>query len=265
MATDIALVLGAVALVGRRLPDGVRVFVAAVAVLDSLGAILVICLFYSYGIDVAWLVGSLLLFALMVVLNRLGVERLSPYVVLGLVFWALLLKSGVQATLAGAVVALAIPTHSRARSSQTPLQRLEFAIHPWVAFGVVPLFVLANAGVRVTVDGLAYYMASRPVAIGVALGLLVGKPVGVAVATYVATKVSSARLPEGTTAGSLLGASVLGAAGLTSSLLVASLAYPQGSRYLNGAKVAILACSLVGALLGAAILAGSSRRSARNP
>jgi len=262
MATDIALVLGVVALFGKRLGAGFRIFVAAVAILGNLGAILVICVFYSYGIDLAWLACSIAAFALLVALNRFGVERLALYLVLGFVFWGLLLKSGVQATLAGAVVALAIPARSRAGSTQGPLHLLEFALHPWVAFGVVPLFALVNVGVRVTGDGLAYYMASRPVALGVALGLLVGKPVGIAVATYAATKLSSASLPEGMTTGRLLGASVLGAVGFTSSILVASLAYPQGSRYLNGTKVAVLACSFVAALVGAGILAASSRRSA---
>jgi Na+:H+ antiporter, NhaA family len=261
MAADLALPLGVVALFGRRLPSSTRVFVAAVAILDSIAAIAVICVLYSYGVDAAWLAVSLVVLALLVVLNRLGVERLAPYLALGFVLWGLVLKSGVQATLAGAMIGATIPARSRTGSAHAPLHRLEFALHPWVAFGVVPLFVLVNAGVRIAGDGLAYYMASRSVAVGVALGLLVGKPIGIAVSTYVATKVRATKLPEDMTLGHLLGAGVLGGIGFTTSILVASLAFPQGSRYLNGAKVAVLACSLAASLLGAAILAVSPSHS----
>ncbi len=257
IATDVAFVLAAVALFGRRLPATLRVFLVAVAIVDNLGAIVVICVFYSYGIDILWLLISVFVLAMMTALNRMRLNALAPYLVLGLILWGCVLKSGVQATLAGALVAFTIPARP---SGSAPLERLEFALHPWVAFGVLPLFALANAGVRITGDGLAYYMVSKPVALGIALGLLVAKPVGVGVATWIGTKLGPAKLPNGMTWEHVVGVSVLGGVGFTMSLLVASLAYAQGSRYLIGAKVAILGSSLVAGLVGAAILGLSARR-----
>ena len=265
VATDLALVLGAVSLLGARLSARLRAFIVGVALLDNVIAIAVVCIGFSYGVDAAWLLASIGVFAVLLALNRLGVNRLAPYLLVALVLWACVLKSGVQATVTGLLVAAAIPLASRgspsaeATRAESPARRLQSALHPAVAFVVVPLFVLSAAGVRVTGDGLTYYMASRPVALGVALGLLVAKPLGALAGGLIATRVSRSRAVWGIPAAQLLGASLLGGLGFTVSLLVANLAYAQGSKYLNGAKIAVIAASAIAGLLGVAVLALASR------
>ena len=257
MATDIAFALGVLALLGSRVPTSLKLFLMTLAIIDDLGAIIVIALFYSSELSSLslMLAGAALigLFAL----NRMGVRQLGPYLLLGLFLWVCVLKSGVHATLAGVALAFFIPVKGD-DSEHSPLATLEHALHGWVAFGILPLFAFANAGV--SLQGMNLQSFLQPVPLGIAAGLLLGKTVGVLGLTAIAVFTRMARLPEGANWGQLLGVAVLCGIGFTMSLFVGSLAFtPDVSPYAGQDRMGILTGSLLAAVLGYLICRLSSR------
>lgn len=222
-ATDIAFTLGVLTLVGNRVPASVRAFLLGLAILDDLGAIVLIALLFTT--DLSWIslgLGALLVLAL-ATLNRRGVTRLAPYLVCGALLWLCVLKSGVHATLAGVVTGMLVPLRGPAGS---PSQRLEHVLHPYVAFGILPLFAFANAGVPLT--GLGLDLLLHPVTLGTALGLFVGKQLGVFAACLLAIRSGWCTMPAGADWRVLYGAAVLTGIGFTMSLFIGSLAFPSG-------------------------------------
>lgn len=262
MATDIAFAVGVLALVGRGVPTSVKVFLLAIAIVDDLGAILVIAVFYTGAVSLTALaVGGGFLGAL-VLLNVCRVHRPLPYVVLGFGLWAATLTSGIHATIAGVLLAFTIPAKRRVdvgpQAEQSLLVRGEHALLRPVNFLIVPLFALANAGVDLR-GGLGDGLTDR-VTWGVFLGLLVGKPVGILLASWLATSTGLAALPAGATRQQVVGIAVLCGIGFTMSLFVANLAFPGDAAHLADSKVGILAASLASGLAGACLMTLSRRR-----
>lgn len=256
-ATDIAFALGILLLLGDRAPASLKVFLTAVAIIDDLGAILVIALFYTADLSLAMLgaaaVGVVLLFAL----NRARVTQIGPYVVVGLVVWVCVLKSGIHATLAGVVTALAIPL--RDRDGGSPLETAEHALHPWVAFAVLPMFAFANAGVSLAGVGLATLTGG--VTLGIAAGLVVGKPLGVMAALALMVRFGGAALPAGTGWRQMFAVSLLCGIGFTMSLFIGGLAFEgRSADFETQLKLGVLGGSLISGLLGAALLASAAKR-----
>jgi len=258
-ATDIAFALGVLALLGPRVPGSLKIFLLGLAILDDLGAILVIAIFYTSDLSLLSLglagVGLVGLFAL----NRAGVTRLAPYVLVGLFLWVCVLKSGVHATLAGVAVGLAVPLRARDADGEAPLARLEHALHPWVAFGILPLFAFANAGVPLA--GVTAEALTGPVPLGIALGLFLGKQVGVFGASWLAIRLRVADRPQGASWAQLYGVAVLTGIGFTMSLFIGMLAFPGGDQAAS-VRVGVLSGSIVSAVAGWAILRALARRTA---
>jgi NhaA family Na+:H+ antiporter len=254
-ATDIAFALGVLSLLGNRVPVSLKVFLAALAILDDLGAVIIIALFYTANISMADLGAAAAVVAALVALNRFGVTRLLPYLVLGALLWVFVLRSGVHATIAGVVLALTIPLHAKPGQpddQHSPLHVLEHALHKPVAFLVVPIFGFANAGVSVL--GLGIEALLDEVTLGVALGLSAGKLVGVFGAAALAIRLGWADLPMGAGWLQLLGVALLCGIGFTMSLFIALLAFPGAEALQDQAKIGILAGSLVAGVAGYAIL-----------
>lgn len=248
MATDIAFALGVLALLGSRVPASLKVFLVALAVMDDLCAILVIAAFYSGFIAYGWLAAALLTFAALVLLNRLRVMRLAPYLVGGLVMWACMLKSGVHATIAGVLLAFAIPFSARAEDEASPSHRLEHFLHKPVAFAIMPIFALANAGVVIGAGWMEALVS--PNGLGIIGGLVVGKPLGIVLATAAAVALGICTLPGDLKWRHVVGAGFLGGIGFTMSIFIATLAFPDKPDIVNAAKMAILAASLGAGFLG---------------
>ncbi|MEQ1579114.1 MAG: Na+/H+ antiporter NhaA [Steroidobacteraceae bacterium] len=248
-ATDIAFALGVLQLLGNRVPLGLKVFLLTLAIMDDLGAIVIIALFYTSELSIVSLLLAAVAVTTLVAINVGRVTRVAVYLVVGLILWVCVLKSGVHATLAGVATALAIPMRDASRASRSPLREVEHALHPWVAFGILPLFAFANAGVSLA--GLTLWNLLEPIPLGIALGLFVGKQVGVFVFAWVAVALGLARLPEGVTWRQLYGAAILCGIGFTMSLFIGSLAFEQSAA---GAPVndrlGILVGSLVSAVAG---------------
>ena len=249
-ATDIAFALGVLALLGNRVPPALKVFLLALAILDDLGAIIIIALFYTSDLSLVSLgiagVGG----ALLLVLNRSGVTRIAPYVLVGVVMWVCVLKSGVHATLAGVVVALAIPLRDEATGS-SPLHRLEHSLHPWVGLGIMPLFAFANAGVNLT--GLSLEALIAPVPLGIMLGLFVGKQLGVFGFAWIGTKLGICRLPSGVTWAQAYGVALLSGIGFTMSLFIGTLAF-EGPDQATAVRLGVLSGSILSAMAGYLVL-----------
>jgi NhaA family Na+:H+ antiporter len=247
-ATDIAFALGVLAVVSARLPPALKLFLTALAIIDDLGAIAIIALFYTAELDLMGLGLAAGVLVALWALNRAGVRRLWPYLGLGAVLWYALLLSGVHATLAGVAVAFSIPLDRR----QGAFTRLEHALQPWVACLVVPVFGLANAGIALSGDVLA--AASSPVALGVAAGLFAGKQVGVFAFAYGAIRAGIAVLPEKVGWRHLYGASVLSGIGFTMSLFIGYLAFPGSADLQEQVKLGVLAGSVLSGVLGLVLL-----------
>ena len=302
MATDIAFAVGVLALVGRRAPAGLKIFLLTLAIADDIGAIIVIALFYSTGMQFGWLVTAGGAVVAVVVLGRLGVRSLAPYVLLAAFLWYAMLSSGVHATIAGVILGLltpAIPFHRTdavaqavgarmrdvllspgrgdreldeqrmldatrmANEGVSPLARLEAKLHVWSAFVILPLFALANAGVELSGSDLRG-AATDPIALGVVLGLVIGKPLGVFLAARLAVATGAARLPDGITWRHMVGAGMLGGIGFTVALFITNLAFIDPSA-VDAAKVGILVASTVSGIGGFLFLsrgAGASREAA---
>lgn len=265
MATDIAFAIGILALLGKRVPLSVKVFLTALAIVDDLGAVLVIALFYTSEISITALGIVLIIFIILIIIGRRGVSFILPYAVLGLMLWIAMLKSGVHATIAGVLTALAVPasvsakidkhnpgnSESRGEDQVSPLHRLEHMLHPWVSYGIMPVFALANAGV--SIGGVTPAVFLEPVSIGIILGLVVGKQVGVTLFSFIAVKLNLASLPGDIGWRHIYGAGWLAGIGFTMSLFISALAYGDGDMLMIS-KIAILAASFIAALAGLFLL-----------
>lgn len=248
-ATDIAFALGVLALLGPRVPVALKALLLAIAVIDDIGAVTIIALFYSGTIDTAMLGGGAVALAAMIRLNRLRVASSIPYILLALVLWVFVLKSGVHATLAGVAAALTILMV--ARGDTRLLERMEHALHPWVAFLIIPVFGFANAGVSllgITPDALL-----APLPLGIALGLLIGKQIGIFGFAYLAVRAGLAKLPAGTGWRQVHGVSLLAAIGFTMSLFIGGLAFTDPAQ-VDAVKLGVLSGSLIAAIAGYALL-----------
>ncbi len=248
-ATDIAFALGVLSLLGSRVPIGLKLLLTAIAVADDLGAILIIAFFYTENLSLLSLAVAGGALALLVIINRLGVTSLGPYAVIGAVMWVALLKSGVHATLAGVILGMTIPLSSAKDAARRPLEVLEHGLHPWVAFGILPLFAFANAGVPLA--GLSLASLAQPVPLGIALGLLVGKQLGIFGAAAALISLGWAKRPAEVSWSSLFGMSILCGIGFTMSLFISSLAFgAEDETRLVLSRIGILAGSLTAAVLG---------------
>lgn len=248
-ATDIAFALGVLALLGKRIPAALKILLLAIAIIDDIGAIAIIAVFYTADVSVFALGLAAIAIAVLVALNRFGVTRIAAYVLVGVFLWACVLKSGVHATLAGVVTALAVPLTGA--QGKSPLEQLEHGLHPWVAFAVLPLFAFANAGV--SFDGLRADDLLDPLPLGIALGLLVGKQVGVFGFMLLAIRFGMVRKPGGVSWRQLWGLACLTGIGFTMSLFIGSLAFDSAAA-MEQVKIGVLAGSLAGGLLGFLIL-----------
>lgn len=256
IATDIAFVVGVLAVLRSRVPAGARLFLVSLAVVDDVIAIVVIALYYTRSVATPWLAGAVATLALVVLLRRLGVHQIWPYVIVGVVAWYATFQSGVHATIAGVALGLLTPArHYRGRDILGVLQR---RLNPLTAFAVIPLFGLANAGLDLRGASLADVSASR-ISWGVALGLLAGKTLGIALVTLACVRLRLGTLPAGTTARQVWGVAALAGIGFTMSLFIADLAYPDPT-LVDHAKIGIFAGSLVSGSLGAALLMRPTRR-----
>lgn len=249
MATDIAFALGALAMLGQRVPAALKVFVVAYAVMDDLGAMLVIAAFYTAKLSLGYLATAIGVWLVLVVLNRrFHVQALTPYLVGGLLTWWLLHHSGVHATLAGVALAFAIPYSSRDADTASPSHRLEAWLHRPVAYGILPIFALANTGL-ILGGAWAQSLASMN-SVGIIVGLVVGKPLGVLAGAYVAVKGGFSRLPAELNWRHIVGAGMLGGIGFTMSIFIANLAFADAPATVTDAKVAVLIASIVSGLAG---------------
>jgi NhaA family Na+:H+ antiporter len=254
-ATDIAFALGVLSLLGSRVPVSLKIFLTALAILDDLGAVIIIAVFYTADLSGLYLSLAAATLIALAALNRFGVTRLSVYLVLGLVLWFFTLKSGVHATLAGVVLALAIPlTPSRAKPDDitSPLHRLEHALHPWVAFLIIPIFGFANAGV--SFDGLGLSALAAPVPLGIMLGLFIGKQLGVASFGWLAVRAGWADLPAHASWRQFYGVALLCGIGFTMSLFIGLLAFPASAALQDQTKIGVLAGSLLSGAAGFLLL-----------
>ncbi len=251
MATDIAFALGVLALLGKRVPVSLKLFLMTLAIIDDLGAIIVIALVYSGELSQVSLILAAISIVALIAMNRSGVSRLAPYLLVGLVLWVCVLKSGVHATLAGVVLAFCIPLRTSSKAS--PLLTLEHGLHPWVAYGILPLFAFANAGVSLA--GVTMESFTHSVPLGIAAGLLLGKTLGVFGLTWLAVKTRMASLPKEANWGHVLGVSILCGIGFTMSLFVGSLAFEPGvSAYAGEDRMGILTGSILSAIIGYGVM-----------
>lgn len=284
MATDIALALGVVAVAGKQLPSSLRVFLLGLAIVDDIGAIVVIAAFYSSGISWGWLALAVAGIGVTIGSRRLGVNRVGVYVIIGAGTWLALHEAGIHATLAGVAMGLLAPTSPRtpaefvdveelldlssveaartttniARSSVSVVEWLQHLLHPWTSYLIVPVFALANSGIEISIDGLGDAFRSR-ITWGIVVGLVVGKPVGVIIATRLAVRTGIAASPEGATNARLIGLGTAAGIGFTVALFITELAFRDPAQR-EQAKLAILVASFVAAVASAAILLASGRR-----
>nr|WP_299909720.1 Na+/H+ antiporter NhaA [Sphingomonas bacterium] len=249
-ATDIAFAIGVLALLGPRVPASLKLFLTTVAIVDDMGAVAIIAVFYSHGLVLFALAGAAIVAVAMVAMNRLGVVRLWPYLLGFVLLWLLVLMSGVHATIAGVVAAMLIPVRRDHRVS--PLHRLEHALNPWVAYGVMPLFGFANAGVALT--GLSPAIMVEPLVLGIALALFFGKQIGIYGSIRIAVRLGFARAPGGASWTQIYGVALLAGIGFTMSLFIGGLAFPGNAAVMDAVKIGVLAGSILSALTGFLVL-----------
>lgn len=249
MATDIAFALGVLALLGSRVPASLKIFLTALAVIDDLGAILVIAVFYTTSFSAAFLFGSLAIFVGLLLLDKYaGVKHLAIYLVLGCVMWFLMFKSGVHATIAGVLLAFAIPASTIEDDQKSPSHRLEHFLHWPVAFTILPLFALANTGIVIGSDALQILTTTN--SIGIYLGLVAGKPIGIFAFSFLAVKTGICRLPLDLNWKHVFGAGLVAGIGFTMSIFIANLAFPGNDDAINASTFAVLVASLCAGILG---------------
>ena len=256
-ATDIAFSLGILSLLGSRVPISLKIFLTALAIIDDLGAILIIAFFYSGDLSISYLSLILISYIFLLILNKFNIKKFFPYFIIGCFMWFFTYKSGVHATIAGVLLASAIP-HRKKDKDFSLLIKIEHAISPYVAFIIMPLFAFANAGV--SLNGLTFSSLMMPVPLGILLGLFIGKQVGVMLFSYVSVKLKMAQMPNKSTWLSLYGVSILTGIGFTMSLFVGNLAFVENTEYIDGVKIGVLSGSLLSTLFGYFLLLLTSKK-----
>ncbi len=246
-ATDIAFSLGVLSLLGKRVPLSLKVFLTALAIIDDLGAILIIALFYSGDLNVMYLSLMLVAFVVLLIINKFNIKVFFPYLLIGLLLWDFTHNSGIHATIAGVLLAMTIP-HRKKEKDFSLLIKIEHAISPYVAFGIMPLFAFANAGV--SLEGLSLSSLLDKVPLGIVLGLFVGKQLGVFVFSYVSIKLKIAQMPGNSSWYNFYGVGILTGIGFTMSLFVGNLAFIENAQYMDGVKIGVLTGSLLSTLAG---------------
>jgi Na+:H+ antiporter, NhaA family len=249
MATDIAFALGVLALLGKRVPASLKIFLTALAVIDDLGAIIVIAVFYTAKLSIFYLTGALVVFGLLLALNKFfRVMSLIPYLIGGALMWFLMLKSGVHATIAGVLLAFTIPFSTEEDDEESPSYKLEHFLHKPVAFAILPIFALANTGVVVGADWFENLFSAN--SSGIILGLLGGKPIGITLFSFIAVSAGICRLPLDLNWKHIFGAGILGGIGFTMSIFITNLAFAGNDETINASKIAILLASLTAGTIG---------------
>ena len=256
-ATDIAFSLGILSLLGSRVPISLKIFLTALAIIDDLGAILIIAFFYSGDLSISYLSLILISYILLLILNKFGVKKFMPYLIIGAFMWFFTYKSGIHATIAGVLLASTIP-HRIKDKDFSLLIKLEHAISPYVAFMIMPIFAFANAGV--SLEGLSLMSLLEPVPLGILLGLFVGKQIGVMLISFIAVKLGAAQMPDKSSWLSLYGVSILTGVGFTMSLFVGNLAFVENIQYIDGVKIGVLSGSLLSTVFGYFILLYASKK-----
>ena len=246
-ATDIAFSLGVLSLLGKRVPLSLKVFLTALAIIDDLGAIVIIALFYSGDLSVKYLTLMLLAFIVLLLINKFNIKKFLPYLVVGVLLWDFTHNSGIHATIAGVLLAISIP-HRKKEKDFSLLIKIEHAISPYVAFGIMPLFAFANAGV--SLEGLSFASLLDKVPLGIVLGLFLGKQLGVFIFSYISIKLKVAEMPSNTSWYNFYGVGVLTGIGFTMSLFVGNLAFVENMQYMDGVKIGVLTGSLLSTLFG---------------
>ena len=246
-ATDIAFSLGVLSLLGKRVPLSLKVFLTALAIIDDLGAIVIIAIFYSGDLSIKYLSLMLLAFLILLIINKFDVKKFLPYLVIGIFLWDFTHNSGIHATIAGVLLAMTIP-HRKKEKDFSLLIKIEHAISPYVAFGIMPLFAFANAGV--SLEGLSFESLLDKVPLGIVLGLFLGKQLGVFVFSYISIKTKIAQMPSNSNWFNFYGVGVLTGIGFTMSLFVGNLAFVDSMQYMDGVKIGVLTGSLLSTLFG---------------
>jgi NhaA family Na+:H+ antiporter len=256
-ATDIAFSLGVLSLLGKRVPISLKIFLTALAIIDDLGAIVIIAFFYSGNVEVYYLLLMLASVLVLIALNKFNITAFIPYLLVGLCLWEFTHQSGIHSTIAGVLLALLIP-HNKIDKNKSLLLKLEHAIAPYVAFAIMPLFAFANAGV--SLDGIGLNSLLNPVPLGILCGLFFGKQIGVFLFAYIAVKLNFAQKPNNSNWTALYAVSVLTGIGFTMSLFVGNLAFVNTPMYLDGVKIGVLSGSLLSTLVGYFLLIYSTKR-----
>ena len=256
-ATDIAFSLGILSLLGSRVPVSLKIFLTALAIIDDLGAILIIAFFYSGDLSIPYLSLILISYIILLILNKFSIKIFIPYLIVGLCMWFFTYKSGIHATIAGVLLATAIP-HRLKKHDFSLLVKIEHGISPYVAFIIMPIFAFANAGVNL--DGLSLSSLLSPVPLGILLGLFFGKQIGVLLFSYVSVKLKFADMPNNSNWLSIYGVSILTGIGFTMSLFVGNLAFIENTQYIDGVKIGVLSGSLLSTIFGYFILIISAKK-----
>ena len=246
-ATDIAFSIGILSLLGSRVPISLKVFLTALAIIDDLGAIIIIAFFYTGDLNIMYLGLIIVTFIILIILNRLGVKKFLPYLIVGIFLWFFTHESGIHATIAGVLLACSIP-HRKKDHDFSLLIKIEHSISPYVAFGIMPLFAFANAGV--SLNGLTFASLLAPVPLGILLGLFIGKQFGVFIFSYVSIKAGFAQMPNNANWVNFYGVGVLTGIGFTMSLFVGNLAFVENTQYMDGVKIGVLSGSLLSTIFG---------------
>ena len=255
-ATDIAFSLGVLSLLGSRVPISLKVFLTALAIIDDLGAIIIIAFFYAGDLSIKYLSLLLLTFIVLLILNKSGVKKFLPYLILGLILWFFTYQSGVHATISGVLLATVIP-HRKKNKEYSLLTKIEHNISSYVAFGIMPLFALANAGV--SLDGINLESLLSPVPLGIVLGLFVGKQIGVFLFSIISIKLKIAQMPNNANWMSFYGVGILAGIGFTMSLFIGNLAFVENIEYIDSVKIGVLTGSLLSTLVGYGLLLLTSK------
>ena len=258
-ATDIAFALGILALIGSRAPIALKIFLLAIAIIDDLGAIVIIAIFYTSELSINALSISMIGFAAAIALNRLGIQRTAPYLLVGIIVWVFVLKSGIHATLAGVLIAFTIPLKAK-NEDEALLYKMEHGLHPWVAFLILPVFAFANAGVNFTGIGIDDLL--QPLTLGIAVGLFLGKQIGVFLATWIGVKSGIARLPENVSWKHVYGVACLTGVGFTMSLFIGSLAFTTAD-VMNAVRLGVVLGSVLSGIIGYLLLKSEAHHSAQ--
>ena len=256
-ATDIAFSIGILSLLGSRVPISLKVFLTALAIIDDLGAIVIIAFFYTGNLSIKYLLLMFITFIFLLILNKFSVRKFFPYLVLGLFLWFFTHESGIHATIAGVLLAAVIP-HRKKENDFSLLIKIEHTISPYVAYFIMPLFAFANAGV--SLEGLSFNSLLQPVPLGILLGLFVGKQLGVFVFSYASIKLGLAKLPNNSNWISFYAVGVLTGIGFTMSLFVGNLAFVNNMEYMDGVKIGVLSGSLLSTIVGYFLLLISSKK-----